>query len=93
MPGSTWWRRSRRIRPDLIGRKAVFFAGLGIFTIAYLGFGLTTQAWLVVVLFVVYGAFQGIFRAVGKAMATDMVPEQLRASSVGLFSSVVGVAT
>ena len=71
----------------------MFLLGLGIFTLAYLGFGVATQAWTIVVLFVIYGAYQGVFRAVGKALATDLAPEELRASGVGLYSGVVGVAT
>jgi predicted MFS family arabinose efflux permease len=42
-------------------------------------------------LFAFYGLYQGIFRAVGKAFAADLVPEHLRASGVGWYSTVVGV--
>jgi MFS family permease len=35
--------------------------------------------------------YQGIFRAVGKALATDFVPERLRASAVGWYSTTVGL--
>ena len=42
-------------------------------------------------LFAVYGVYQGIFRAVGKAMATDFAPQQLRRTAVGVYSSVVGI--
>ena len=37
------------------------------------------------------GLFQGIFRSVGKALASDFVPELLRASAVGWYSAVVGL--
>jgi MFS family permease len=42
-------------------------------------------------LFISYGLHQGIFRAVGKAFASDFVPENLRASGVGWYSSTVGL--
>lgn len=42
-------------------------------------------------LFVFYGLYQGIFRAVGKAFASDFVPEHLRASGVGWYSTTVGL--
>jgi len=38
-----------------------------------------------------YGLFQGIFRAVGKAFASDFVPDRLRASGVGWYSTTVGL--
>jgi len=46
---------------------------------------------VVAVLFVFYGLYQGIFRAVGKALASDFVPEHLRASGVGWYSTTVGL--
>ena len=57
----------------------------------YLGFSLTQDIVLVSVLFVFYGLYQGIFRAVGKALASDFVPEHLRASGVGWYSTTVGL--
>jgi MFS family permease len=42
-------------------------------------------------LFILYGLFQGIFRSVGKAFASDFVPERLRASGVGWYSTTVGL--
>ena len=42
-------------------------------------------------MFVFYGLFQGIFRAVGKAFAADFVPEHLRASAIGWYSTTVGL--
>jgi MFS family permease len=46
---------------------------------------------LIAVLFALYGLYQGVFRAVGKALAADVVPEQLRASGVGWYSTTVGL--
>ena len=45
----------------------------------------------IAVLFIFYGLFQGIFRSVSKALASDFVPEMLRASAVGWYSTVVGL--
>lgn len=78
---------------DSIGRKPVFLAGLAIFVLAYIGFGVTSQSSLIALLFALYGAYQGVFRSVGKTMATDLAPNNLRATSVGLYSSVVGMAS
>jgi MFS family permease len=76
---------------DKWGRKNVLFSAFIIFLIAYLGFALAQNILLMGALFVFYGLYQGIFRAVGKAFASDFVPEQLRASGVGWYSTTVGL--
>ena len=76
---------------DRWGRKNILLASFIIFLIAYLGFALTQNMLLVAALFVFYGLYQGIFRAVGKALAADFVPEHLRASGVGWYSTTVGL--
>ena len=66
-------------------------ASFVIFFVAYLGFARTRSVVAIGVLFVFYGLFQGIFRSVGKALASDFVPDRLRASAVGWYSTVVGL--
>lgn len=77
---------------DKFGRKSVLLASFIIFFIAYMGFAFIPDILLIGVLFVFYGLFQGIFRSVGKSYAADFVPESLRASSVGWYSTVVGLS-
>ena len=76
---------------DTWGRKHVLLASFVIFVIVYLGFALTRNIFLVAALFVFYGLYQGIFRAVGKAFASDFVPDHLRASGVGWYNTTVGL--
>jgi MFS family permease len=76
---------------DRWGRKNILLASFVIFLIAYLGFALTQNVLLIASLFVFYGLYQGIFRVVGKAFAADFVPEHLRASGVGWYSTTVGL--
>jgi MFS family permease len=76
---------------DRWGRRNILLASFLIFLIAYLGFAITQDIRLVAPLFVFYGLYQGIFRAVGKALASDFVPEHLRASGVGWYSTTVGL--
>jgi MFS family permease len=76
---------------DRWGRKGVLLLSFIIFFIAYLGFARTKNVVLIATLFVFYGLFQGIFRSVGKAFASDFVPESLRASGVGWYSTTVGL--
>ena len=43
-------------------------------------------------LFALYGVHQGIFRAVGKALAADFAPVELRASGVGCYTATLGLS-
>ena len=62
-----------------------------IFFVAYAGFAVSQQVAWVAAMFVFYGLYQGIFRSVGKAFASDFVPDPLRASAVGWYSATVGL--
>jgi MFS family permease len=76
---------------DKLGRKNVLLVAFVIFLIAYLGFALAPNILVVAVLFVFYGLYQGIFRAVGKALASDFVPQHLRASGIGWYDTTLGL--
>ena len=76
---------------DRWGRRNILLLSFVIFFVAYLGFARTTSVVTIAVLFILYGLFQGIFRSVGKAFASDFVPERLRASGVGWYSTTVGL--
>jgi MFS family permease len=76
---------------DKLGRRNVLLVAFVIFLIAYLGFALAPTILVVAVLFVFYGLYQGIFRAVGKALASDFVPEHLRASGIGWYDTTLGL--
>ena len=76
---------------DTLGRRNVLLVSFVIFLVAYLGFALTKNILAVAVLFGFYGLYEGIFRSVGKAFASDFVPEHLRASGVGWYSTSVGL--
>jgi MFS family permease len=76
---------------DRLGRRNILVLASVIFVIAYAGFALSRSIALIAVLFVFYGLYQGIFRSVGKALASDRVPELLRASGIGWYNMTVGL--
>jgi MFS family permease len=76
---------------DRWGRRNILLLSFVIFFVAYLGFARTQSVVTIAVLFIFYGLFQGIFRSVGKAFASDFVPGRLRASGVGWYSTTVGL--
>ena len=62
---------------DRIGGRNLMILGSAIFFGTYLGFALTRNAAFIGVLFVCYGAYQEISRAVGKSLASDYVGPSL----------------
>ncbi|HSW89644.1 MAG TPA: MFS transporter [Patescibacteria group bacterium] len=78
---------------DKLGRKYLLLAGFAIFAITYLGFALSHSVILIGALFVFYGIYSGLYRAVGKAFATDNIAQELRASAIGIYSTVVGITS
>jgi MFS family permease len=76
---------------DKLGRRSVLLLAFAVFLVVYAGFGTTSNAALIGVLFVLYGVHQGTFRSVGKAFAADLVPPELRASGVGWYATTVGL--
>jgi MFS family permease len=75
---------------DRLGRRNLLLLAFAIFIATYLGFALATNLVLIASLFVLYGAYQGIFRAAGKALASDFVPASLRAGGIGWYNATVG---
>jgi MFS family permease len=78
---------------DRIGRRRVLIGGLLVFAAVYAGFAVATAAWHVVVLFAVYGLYIAATDGVGKAFAVDLVPPDMRATSIGLLGTLTGVTT
>ena len=78
---------------DRIGRRNVLLLALAIFAAVYLGFGLSGQILVIAILFGLYGIYQGLFRTAGKALASDLAPEPLRATGIGWYSATVGLST
>jgi len=76
---------------DRFGRRNVLLACFAVFLVAYLGFAISSAFAVLAAMFVLYGLYQGIFRAVGKAFASDFAPEPLRASGIGWYSATVGL--
>lgn len=76
---------------DIWGRKNILLFSFLIFIFTYLGFAFTKNVFILTILFILYGLYQGIFRSVGKTLATDLVPQNLRASGVGWYSTTIGL--
>ena len=78
---------------DRVGRRRVLIGGMVVFAAVYAGFAMVTATWQVVALFATYGLYIAATDGVGKAFAVDLVPRDLRATSIGLLGTLTGVAT
>lgn len=76
---------------DKLGRKSMLFAAFTIFLSSLIGFSVARNVFVIAGLFALYGIYQGIFRTVGNAYASDFVPQELRASAIGWFNMTVGI--
>jgi MFS family permease len=76
---------------DNWGAKNVLLVSFIVFLISYLGFAVTQNVILIAGFFVFYGLYQGIFRTAGKTMASNFVPDRLRASGIGWYNTTVGL--
>jgi MFS family permease len=78
---------------DRIGRKRVLVAGLTVFSVVYLGFGLASGAAHVWALFALYGLYHGLTDGTSRAFLVDLVPSEGTATALGLYAMGTGLAT
>lgn len=77
---------------DRLGRRTMLALAFAVFAVSYLGFALNRNPVVIAGLFLLYGVFQGAFRAAGKALAVDLAPARLRASGIGWYGTAVGLS-
>ncbi len=77
---------------DRIGRWRVIGIGWGIYGAVYAGFAVTgaVGVWP---LLAVYGLYMALTDGVGKALITDVAPNELRGQAIGVFFMVNGLTT
>jgi MFS family permease len=80
---------------DTIGRSKLLSAGYLVYGLVYFGFavmdaGLTS--WTGWGLFAAYGLYAGMTEGVEKALVSDLAPQYLRASAIGLHATIAGLA-
>ncbi len=78
---------------DTWGRKTLLLLGFAIYVVTYLGFGMSRNVAFLGFLFLFYGIFSGMYRAIGKAFATDNISPAMRATAIGIFSTVIGLTS
>ena len=75
---------------DRLSRRVVFGVGLVVFSVTYLGFGLTTTSAWVWVLLPLYGIYTALTDGVSRAWVADLVPADERGTALGIHAAVSG---
>jgi MFS family permease len=78
---------------DRIGSRIVYTMGLLLFSFVYLGFAFNHSPAMVWALFAIYGFYTAFTDGVGKAYASKLVPEEQRATGMGIYHMSNGLAT
>lgn len=77
---------------DRLGRGPVILTGYLLFAAVAAGLILFAEAWQLLVLFVVFGLSFAFVNAVERAFVADMAPPDLRATALGTYHTVTGLA-
>lgn len=75
---------------DRIGRRPLLATGFLVFAGVYTAFAAIGDAWSVWPLFAIYGAYIALTEGIGRAYISDLVPEDRRASALGLYGASTG---
>jgi len=76
---------------DWVGRKLLIVIGYLIYGVVYLGFGLISQPSALIFLFGLYGLYSALTEGVEKAFVSDIAPETIRGSLIGLHATLTGI--
>lgn len=80
------------IRSDTGSRRGVLVIGLLVYAGVYAGFALVTRSLFVWPLFAIYGIYIALTDGVTKALITDLVPAGRRATAIGTYGTLTGIA-
>ncbi len=77
---------------DRIGRKRLLVPGYLAFSLCYLGFAFASSQWMMVAVFVMFGAYTAMIAGVERAFIAEISPPALKGTMLGLQSTIVGIA-
>lgn len=80
-------------RSDRVGRHRVLVAGFAGYALVYAGFAAARHEWAPWLLFVAYGVPYALTEGMARAFVVDLVPEPVRATAIGAYTFLLGLAT
>lgn len=78
---------------DRVGIKTIFIFGLIIYSIVYLGMGLTNSLEIMTILIVLYGLFSAATEGISKAWISLTVKKTETATAIGTYASLQSLGT
>ncbi|WP_114312468.1 MFS transporter [Thermus caldifontis] len=76
---------------DRVGLRQVVAWGFGLYALVYLGFALAKTALAGVALLLLYALYSAAFEGASRAYLATLVPQETKATAIGLYHTVVGV--
>ena len=77
---------------DKVGLKKIYILGLIIFALVYTGFSITDNAYVFVLLFVLYGFYAAATEGISKAWISNVVDNENIATAIGTYSGYQSIA-
>jgi MFS family permease len=77
---------------DRFGRRVVLVTGFALYALVYAGFGVGGSTWTAAALFLAYGIPYAMVEALSRAYVVDLVGPDRRATAVGAYTFVLGLA-
>jgi MFS family permease len=76
---------------DKIGRKPVLIAGYVLFAATAVCLLFTSQLYMLIFVFILYGIFFGLIDGVQRAFVVDLAPSDLKGTALGTFHAATGL--
>jgi len=76
---------------DKIGRKTVLIIGYLVFAVTALCLIFTSQLYMLIIVFILYGIFFGFIDGVQRAFVVDLAPSDLKGTALGTFHTATGL--
>ncbi|PKQ16445.1 MAG: MFS transporter [Actinobacteria bacterium HGW-Actinobacteria-7] len=77
---------------DRVGRRRMIIGGFALYAVVYAGFALASHAWAPWLLFAAYGVPYALTEGMTRAFVVDMVPDGMRATAIGGYTFILGLA-
>jgi MFS family permease len=78
---------------DRYSLKSVFLTGLGLFALVYFGMAITTNIYVYLILFFLYGLYAAATEGIAKAWISNITDKKDTATAIGSFAGYQSIAT
>jgi MFS family permease len=76
---------------DRIGKEKVITAGFIIYALVYAGFGLVRNAFMVPLMFALYGLYSAATDGIQKALIADLAGRDNKGTAMGIYNAIIGI--